>query len=387
MNELFKKRMSTVLQHGSLGAKLVEDSNVLEDKFFDTDRNFQKGMLYDWNMNQLEEVEFKFEKVKTYAAEGLSVEYMIHFRPNYNPESKYKSLYYKQDGRERLGFYIDVYDRSKKIYEKWMIIGKDDRVSFDRYNALKCDWCFEWISDGKYYNAIGCIRSAQDGSVNNLTKDALGGTSVNDELSIFLPSTPNVSTITLGTRFIISDNITNPWVYEAIQVKDTTPLGTTKIYLKQALYNPHTDVCGIVNNMTGTTFYFDLPLDDLPDGYGGQYHMICDCIKSKGLPVEVPTDVSWKLSSVSKYLYVNGQSVVVKANASEDTNDECEWHILVDNQEYDVRRLSNYFDIVVSGNTLSIKAINKVMVNHIVKIAIYDSTESYYDSVEMEVKY
>ena len=387
--DLFSKRMNNVLQHGSLGAKLTEDSNILENKFFDTDQNYQKGMLYDWDMNELEEVEFKFEKTKTYSAEKLSVEYMVHFRPNYNPELKFKDKYYRNDGRERLGFYVDVYDRSKKLYEKWLIVGKDDRVAFDRYNAFKCDWCFEWVSDGKYYNAIGCVRSAQDGSVNNLVKDQLGGTSVNDELSIFMPSNKNVSTIALGTRFVISDNVTNPWVYEVIRIKDTTPLGTTKVYLKQALFNPHTDFCGIIPEETNDEFYFELPIDDLPSEYGGQYHMICDCIRSKGLPSEtVSEDVSWELRGNEKYLYINGQAAVINAMPSEGTTDSPQWHIFVDNIEYTQRELRNYFDISFANeNTqMSIKATNKNMAKYIVKIAIYDDAESYYDSVEMEVR-
>lgn len=386
MSDIFTKRMDNVMKHGSLGAKLVEDSNVLENRFFDTDANFRKGMLYDWNMNELEEVEFKFEKVKTYSAEGLSVEYMIHFRPNYNPEFKFKDRYYKNDGRERFGFYIDVLDRSKGVSEKWLIVGKDDRVAFDRYNALKCDWCFEWISDGKYYNAIGCVRSAQDGSINNLTEDDLGGTSVNDELSIFLPSNINVSTITLGTRFIISDNINNPWAYETIRIKDTTPLGTTKVYLKQCLFNTHRDFAGIINDHQEHDFYFDLPLDDLPQDYGGKYHMICDCIKSKGLPIITEQIEDYKLSCDSKYLYVNGQYATVTVVSSSDNTSYHSWNIFVDGEEYGASTLTDYFDIKYDEKTLSIKCINDIMVDYIVKIAISGENNNNYDFVEMEVR-
>lgn len=389
MEDLFSKRMKNVMKYGSIGAKITEDSNILADMLFDTDQNFRTGMLYDWEMNELEKVDFKFEKVKTYSAEKLSVEYMIQFRPNYNPEYKFRDQYYRKDGRERLGFYIDVYDNSRKLYEKWLIVGKDDRVAFDRYNALKCDWCFEWITDGKYYNTIGCVRSAQDGSVNNLTRDELGGTSVNDELSIYLPSNKNASTIKLGTRFIISDNVTNPWVYEVIRIKDTTPLGTTKVYLKQALFNSHTDFCGIIDESVNHEFCFET-IPDLPTDFGGQYHMICDCIRSKGLPqLEVPVDVEWKLYSNTRYIYVNGQTAVVKAIPSEDNFvGNCEWHIKIDGLKYSIAELTPYFDISISKDTreLSIRAINKVMETYIVRIEIYDMAESYYDSVEMEVR-
>lgn len=387
MNDIFEKRMDLATIDGSLGNRLVEDTNIIENITFSNDQNYKKGMLYDWNMNELEEVEFKFEKKKNYSAEGLSVEYLIHFRPDYNPEFKFKDRYYKKDGRERVGFYIDVLDRSKNVKEKWLIVGKDDRVAFDRYNALKCDWCFEWISNGKYYNTLGCVRSAQDGSVNNLTNDTLGGTSVNDELSIFLPSNKNVSTITLGTRFIISDNINNPWVYKTIRVKDTTPLGTTKVYLKQTLFNTHVDFAGVVNDCPEHDFYFDIPLDDLPNDFGGKYHAICDCIKSKGLPIIEQTEkLDWKLESDNKYLYINGSEVEIEAIPTKETDTNVEWHFNIDNNEYLIKDLKDYFDINIYDNTLSIKAINKLMAKYIISVSIHDQENNYFDSVELEVR-
>ena len=56
--------MNVILNSGSLGGKLLEDSDIIDDRNFSTDPNYKKGMLYDWDMNELEEVEFKFEKTK-----------------------------------------------------------------------------------------------------------------------------------------------------------------------------------------------------------------------------------------------------------------------------------------------------------------------------------
>lgn len=386
MADLFNKRMQVLMQSGSLGAKLVEDSNIIENKTFSNDQNFRTGMLYDWDMNELEKVDFKFEKIKTYTSEGYEVEYMIHFRPNYNPEFKYKNLYYKNDGKERLGFYIDVLDRSKNIIEKWLIVGKDDRVAFDRYNAFKCNWCFEWVSNNKYYKSIGCIRDKLNLSA-KIINDSLGGTSIDGDMSIVLPSNKVVNSIQLGTRFMISDNLLKPQVFEVIKIKDTSPLGITKAYLKQCLYNSHTDVCGIINDMKNYDFYFDLPIEDLPEEYGGKYHMICDCLKSKGLPQEKPdSDIEWELESEDKYIYIGGQPVVIKAVSPNDAQSICEWHVFVDNVEYQPNELSEYFTIAIEDNSFTIKAINKVMAKYIVKIAIYDELKTYYDYVEMEVK-
>lgn len=384
MDDLFDKRMMIAMKHGSLGGKLNEDSNYIENKTFSNDPNFRRGYLYDWNMNKLDKVDFKFEKVKTFTAEGYEVEYMVHFRPDFNPEYYYKEKYYKKDGRERVGFYIDVYDYSKKIFEKWIIVGKDDRVTFDRYNAFKCNWCFEWVTENRYCNCVGVLRDALSGN-ESINTDSLGGTSVTGSMYIILPSNENVQKINLGTKFIISDNINNPQTYEVININDTSPLGLTKIFLKQCLFNPHTDVCGNINEMVNNKFCFELPIEDLPSEYGGQYHKICNCIISKGLPdEEIPSANDWKIKCDNNTLFVNGFNTVVEAISGTD-GAVCEWHIFVDNIEYSIEELSGYFDINIEENVFNIKCINKVMVNYIVKISIYDEKKTYYDSIEMEV--
>ena len=117
--------------------------------------------------------------------------------------------------------------------------------------------------------------------------------------------------------------------------------------------------------------------------------MICNCIKSKGLPqIEVPTEVEWQLRCNTNSLYINGSPVVIKAIPSEDTFGDCEWHITIDGVNYTFKELAPYFDISLSKDTkeLTIKAINKAMETYIIKIEIYDMADSYYDFVELEVK-
>lgn len=386
MGDLFSKRMNILLKNGSLGAKLVNDSNIIESKTFSNDQNFRSGYIYDWSMNKLDFIDFKFEKIKTYSAEGVSIEYMVHFNPNFNPEFKYKDIYYRDDGRERLGFYIDVFDMSKDLMEKWLIIGKDDRVSFDRYNVFKCDWCFEWMADNQYHKCIGCVRDANDSSLKQLSNNALGGTYVNGNIAIIVPSNKDVSTITIGTRFMISDNMNNPRAFEVVGIKDTNPLGISKIYLKQCLINEHTDAWGIINNMNNSTFYFELPIDDLPNEFGGKYHMICDCLKSKGASDNCDcVNDKWKIECKDKYLYINGQSVNMIAKSSSNNDSKCIWHIYIDDVEYNKNELADYFDIYINETTLSIKAINKVMVKYIVKIVLGDNLNISHDFVELKV--
>lgn len=386
MGELFNKRMKNLLKNDSVGMALVNRTNIIENKTFKNDQNYRVGMLYDWEMNEIEEVEFKFEKTKTFSISGYEVEYLIHFRPDFNIESRYKDLYYKQDGRERLGFYIDVYDYSKKKYEKWLIVGKDDRVAFDRYNALRCNWCLEWVTNGQYNRCVGVDRDAFYKTMNTPTDNStLGGSTIRGDLTIYVPTSSVTSSIDLGTRFMIMDSADHPRVFTVVSISDAAILGVTKLYLEQTLFNVHRDFYGIINSAKGYDFAIDLPLEDLPEGFGGSYHMICDVIRSSlpDLPVTGRPDV--ELSDCPQNIYVDGDEVILKVlNAKEGFI--AQWHIFVDNVEYSVEDLSDYFEIEINDNTLSIKAINKVMAKYILNIAIYDDGKSYYDSVEMEVR-
>lgn len=389
MLNLFNKRMNLILErNGALGGRLIDESDYIKNKTFTNDRNYQKGKIYDWDMNYIDDIEFSFEKHLTHRADQEEIEYYVHFRPNVNPEFEYMNLYYKQDKRERFGFYIDVYDYQKNIYEKWLIVNKDDRVAFDRYNAYKCNWCLEWVTHNKYHNCLAVIRDAKDSSMKNLINDSnVGGTTINDEMSVILPSNQRVNTIKLGHRFIISDNINNPQVYEAVKIKDTSPLGTTQIYLKERLFNPHTDFSGKINDLKDWDFVFDLPIPNLPTGFGDNYHNICDCITSKGLP-PIETDESeelvWKLESSDKYVYVNGTAVTVNATKNIDTEEVCDFHIYIDNVEYQIEDLTDYFDISISPTSIDIACTNKNMVGYIVSIKVFNNSNS--DTIEMEVK-
>lgn len=384
MGDLFNKRMDYLLKNGSVGSSMVDDANIIENKTFKNDINYRKGMIYDCEMNEIEEVDFKFEKAKTFSAEGYEVEYYVRFRPDFNIETQYKDRFYKNDGRDRLGFYIDVYDYSKKLNEKWLIVGKDDRVAFDRYNVMKCNWCLEWITNGIYKRCLGVNRVASDNTVDTPTSNTLGGSTINGDLTFYIPTSETTDTIELGTRFMISDSINKPRVFEVVNVVDTAPLGVTKLYMEQRLFNAHRDYHGVINDDSLFDFVMDLPIEDLPDGFGGKYHMICDCIHSSlpDISVNVPDEI--KILGAPGYLYVNGETVYLGLSQKDAVVSY--WHIFVDNIEYTKDELVDYFKITINENIFSIQAINKVMAKYIVKVAYYDENKTFFDSVEMEVR-
>lgn len=138
-----------------IGHQIKEMSNMVFDETFSNNTTYRKGMIYDNNMKEIEEIEFKFIKTKTYTVDKDQVEYWVQFKTGVNPEIMYDT---SLDQKHRLSYYIDVLDDNSNEIEKWLIVGKD--VSeFDRYNVLKCNWEFEWIdADRQYHKCLGVVR-------------------------------------------------------------------------------------------------------------------------------------------------------------------------------------------------------------------------------------
>lgn len=301
--------------HASTGEVMVGRSNHIMARTFKNDQNYHYGMLYDWSLNEIKNVDFKLEKKRDRTAEGEDNEYYVQFLPYFFPEHEYKDLHFKQDGKERFGFYLDAEDRDKGIVEKYLIVNKDYRVAFDRYNSFKCNWLFEWVDDeNKYHACLGCLREARDGSFVNAGSDVkLGGSQVDGELSFLLPFNEETQTIRLKHRFLVGDNMDRPQVYEVRKIKDYAPLGVIRVYCKQKPYNEHTDYFGAINEEKNIKFKFKLPIPDLPELFGGRYHAICNCIVENKEPfLRGEDDQRFSLACDANKLYINGTPVFIK---------------------------------------------------------------------------
>lgn len=149
--EDMKKQYSSTV----IGEQLKDVANMVMNETFSNSTSYRKGMIYDCNMVEIQEMEFRFVKTKTYTVEKDQVEYWVQFRPGVNPEIDFDK---SEDQKHRLGYYVDVLDENTKIYEKWLIVGKDNS-EFDRYNVLKCNWWFEWLDENRVYRkCLGCVR-------------------------------------------------------------------------------------------------------------------------------------------------------------------------------------------------------------------------------------
>lgn len=373
------------LQGDSLAEKQIQSSSTLENVTFQNDVNFRKGMLYDWDLQPLEMVDFKFERINRFTFEKKAVEYMLQFRPDYCPEYKFRNEHFRKDGRERVGFYIDVYDHSKGIYDKWMIVGKDERSLFPRYNALKCNWFFEWVENGKYRRCLGIIRDSAENSFNNTYNDPIGGTKVSSTISFLLPYNEDTTKIGIGDSFICSDNIEFPQVYKINRIKDNTVPGVIRYDTKEDLFNRHRDYAGEVNSKD-LPFTFETPIPDLPEGFGGKNHMICGALldivpTEESEPFDFEAEDIVLTTMANGEIYVDGSPVIIESNKP-----VVSWTITVDGRPYDIEDLEEYLEIVNDDKYFTIKAINKQMVKYVLGILAHDARGDVSEEVRLVVK-
>ena len=232
MADLFRLKM----QHseGGLGRKMFRDSNLIMNKTFDRDLGYQKTAIYDRQMNKISDIEFKFQRVKDYTINKDQVEYMVQFRPEFHPEKDCNAV----EEKGFLGFYLDVVDDAGEIH-KWLIIGKEERLSFPRYNVLECNWIFKWIKDGVEYRTLGVLRSRNN--YNSGVWREYFTTTVQNQIQFIVPANDCTYTINYDDRFMLSHNKIYPKVYKTTKVEDTFPSGVVKVTLAQDHFNPTTD--------------------------------------------------------------------------------------------------------------------------------------------------
>lgn len=143
--------------HGeNVSDSLRIESDDAMNKTFSNDLGYRACKLYSRNMELLDPyVEIKYQYSQVYTINKDQVEYLAQFRPGYHPEKIYRD----DDGVERLGFYLEIPDKNSGINEMWLILGRNDKNNFIRYNILKCNWTFKWIKNGVIHSCLGILRN------------------------------------------------------------------------------------------------------------------------------------------------------------------------------------------------------------------------------------
>ena len=196
MSDIFKKRMA--LCGNTVSDSIRIQSDEIMQKTFTNDLGYRQCKLYSRTMEYLEDVEIKYQYSQVYTINKDQVEYLAQFRPGYFPEKKYM----EPDGIERFGFYIEIPDKNTGVHEMWLILGKNDKNSFIRYNILKCNWMFKWVKNKQIYSCLGIIRNRNNYN-SGVWSDGFF-TSVDNQSQFIIPTTPITETIDYNDKNVLA---------------------------------------------------------------------------------------------------------------------------------------------------------------------------------------
>ena len=369
--DLFLKRMAML---GSPSESIIQDSNIIADVEFANSNDYHSGMLYDQDGNSLERVDFKFQVHNGYSiATGNQVDYLIQFRPNFFPELKYpyKTAKSKDPNAswERLGFYIDVVNKTRNTTDKYLIIGKNDKNNLIRYYALKCNWYFQWYDQkGNYHKVLGVLRknSLADKANSNMVVSTVDG-----KVSCYLPSNKATQTLLYNTRLIISTDSITPKVYEVSNILETFPLGVMQIALSQTVSTDKDDFeSGIADNGT--------PRNEEPTPISRNYTASLTCptnqLQYKGVTIPITYTVTCNDEPVADvpiwHFYL--------AEDFEGTKEECT-----------EEELAEYLNIEHKDNTLLLsypKSKSSDLTGYVLTVMITDAEQHYSASIQIKVR-
>ena len=323
MSDIFKKRMA--LCGDTVSDSIRTQSDEIMQKTFTNDLGYRQCKLYSRTMEYLEDVEIKYQYSQVYTINKDQVEYLAQFRPGYFPEKKYMD----QDDIERFGFYLEIPDKNTGVHELWLILGKNDKNSFIRYNILKCNWMFKWVKNKQIYSCFGVLRNRNNYN-SGVWSDGFF-TSVDNQSQFIVPTTPTTETIDYNDRFMLSDSMVRPLVFEVSKLEDTFPCGVTKVTLKQDHFNKSTDNTEL---------------------------RICDYYDSLILPQEpVVEEITLKHSGSSPTLRVGGSKRLISIKPDNNVIPAITWEYEFDGVSKSLNDLLDDFEINEGVSSLEIKAL------------------------------
>lgn len=132
--DLYRKRLTA--QGRYMGEVLKNQSDVIMNETFTNDIAYRLCYIDG------KPVDAKYIVYTYYSISSDAVDYHLQFRPG---------VHYP------IGTYVDIPDDTN-TYNRWLIVGRSDEPQFVKYNILKCNWTFKWISNGIIYECLGVTR-------------------------------------------------------------------------------------------------------------------------------------------------------------------------------------------------------------------------------------
>ena len=371
----------------------------------------------DFLMNQTFTGDPEYKKVYILTRDGWKYEdakYQVHTTPSILKDAVDYYLQFRPKVHYPIGTYVIVPDDTcseinllpgelqnpflqpvSNRTQWWIIVGRTDANTFVRYSILKCNWEFKWIYNRKIKKCYGCIRNANSYTSGKWTDEY--SSSLDNQTAAWIPDTyytygdtlesfglDDTRTIMHEQRFLLSNNIIDPKVYQVTKVVDLTPQGIIKLSIKQDEFNAKRDnlefgICDYYTN--NGEVKIDIPEDIISD----ETHV------SKIIKMEINSDGELDVSMDESNLLELGKSYYYNVEFSS-PGIEPQWKISlsINNNEYSDEE-KNYYERLIKINqfdnfTISIKPgkANSLKGKKFI-LSVSDYNGDYYSSIDLEV--
>ena len=261
-------------------------ADMIMNVTFTGDIGYKRVYILDkdtgWNY-----VDAKYGKHASYSILKDAVDSYLQFRPHVHyPVGTY--VFIPDDDSPDIGFHDyqpddPFQDSNFNVNKLWMIVGKDDATQFIRYNIIRCNWNFRWVykvhGEMKILHVWGSVRNANSYTSGVWRADYM--TQLDQVTNGWMPDTYQLygdklydynlcdsRYIQHDERFMITNNIINPKVYQVTKVQDLVPLGIIKMTFKQTEVDKTVDnidllLCNYYNRMGEVRLQepTDIPVD------------------------------------------------------------------------------------------------------------------------------
>lgn len=250
--EMYKSYLAS--EGNTLSQIKRNESDIVINQTFTADAAYKKVYILTQNGWKFEDAKYQIHTTPSILKDA--VDYYLQFRPKIHyPIGSY--VFIPDDNDFDINLSGSELDNpftlpDDRITQLWFIVGRDDALSYVRYNVLKCNWNFKWLYKHNLYSCWGANRSASSytsgkwtdeysSALDNLTSAWIPDTYYTYGNNIYELGLSDTRTIMHEQRFMLTNNILDPKVYQVTKVVDLNPSGIIKLSIKQDELNEKRD--------------------------------------------------------------------------------------------------------------------------------------------------
>lgn len=381
----------------NLGNIRKEQSDRIINRTFTGDPNYKKVYILTKDGWKFEDAKYQFHTARSILRDD--VDFYLQFRPKHHyPIGSYVIVPDDTDPDINLTW-KELQDPFLQPVNKrtqwWLIVGRDDANAYVRYNILKCNWNFQWIWNGAVQNCFGVIRNANSYTSGKWVDEI--SASLDNISGMWLPDTYHVygeklkklhlddnRTIMHDQRFMMSNNIIDPKVYQVTKIVDLSPQGILKVTVKQDELNEKRDnvelhICDYYKNDGDSLVQVEPVVSDKSSTI-------------KRLSLNENNELSYpELSALTVETIQIGETSYWGATLSDQSDIPLMWNIeLISSNDYTKEQIKYYEGLInithLGNNSISIKLSKaKSLSGKHFTLSVCDIKGNYYSSIELEV--